>query len=308
MVAVPEYAEPFDHHPLAREALVALVAVGALGLWVNLVGTFVREYVPFEAIDAPGGPSAELALTGFGMSVFFIAGMVLFVGAYLRVRDIEVSPTIPDRQVLAYGAGATAAGLALVGFVSLVVVVTGSSFTDVTGTSYGPGAVLGITMLITGLGLFVGVPAYVLVSHVLLQRTIERAGRPTIAIGLTTFVVGAIGPTAVLDVSPLQGGIGLVLVAGAIALPVIAAERYEHRWLVVVTAIPAVLLVAGLLAERISDLAGVAGGAHLLAVLGVVAVGAYAYERTDSVVPSALAYATFVVALDVVHYGTAVGF
>jgi hypothetical protein len=55
-------------------------------------------------------------------------------------------------------------------------------------------------------------------------------------------------------------------------------------------------------AERITDVAGVADGFYTAGEIAVVAVGVAAYQRTESLLPSALTYVSFVVAADLVVY------
>lgn len=307
MVAIPALREPFDRHPLTREVLVALAAVGALGLWTDLVVEAVRRYVPLAAIDAPGGAHAGLALTSFLTGVFVIAGVMLFVGAFARLRDLDTTPAVPDRRVVGYGAGAVGTGVGLVVLVRVVAGLSGESLSVATTTTYGPGATVGVAALVTALGLFVGVPVYVVTAHVVVQRSVRRAGRPMAAVGFTALVVGTAGPTTVLRTSPVRATVGTALVVLAIALPVIAAETYDRRWLTALTTLPVLLLLAGLAVERLTPVPAATSVAFQASTVAVVAVGAYAYERSGSTLPSALAYASFVVATEALVFAAHAG-
>jgi hypothetical protein len=296
-----------DRRPLAREAMVATAALGAFGLWIDLVGWATRRYVPLGALDIPGGANAGLALTGFLVSVVLLAGMALFVATFARLRGAECTPALPGRRALGAGAGAVGAGVVLAGTVRLAGALSGESLSSATGITHGPGASVGIVALVTALGLFVGIPAYLVVTHVLVQNSLRRASTPRTAVAATALAVGVLGPTAVLDVTAVRATVGASLAVIAIALPVVAAERYGRRWLTALTALPLLLLAAGVGAERLAAVDGPASAAYLCAEILVVGVGAAAHERTDSTLPSALAYASFVVAAEAFVFVAQVG-
>lgn len=98
-----------------------------------------------------------------------------------------------------------------------------------------------------------------------------------------------------------------LLLVASIALVAYAAEAFDRGWLSAFCAVPLALFAAGVVLQWAAGFDGVAGAALGLAEVGLVGVGAYAYERTDSLLPPALAYAAFVVARDALSYLSATG-
>ncbi|MDG5778063.1 hypothetical protein VB773_03280 [Haloarculaceae archaeon H-GB2-1] len=295
---VPRHSmrEAFGRHPIARETVVAFAGVWAFALWIDLVTDAVFRYVPTGAVDASGGPHAELALSALLTSGFLIAGMVAFAAGFARLRDLGPAVGLPTRQTLVAGCWATATGVALVGVVQLVATLTGGSLAPLAGVAYAPNARGGLAALVTVLGLFVGVPAYVIPAHLVVQRSGQRTGRPLVAVGLTVLVVGVVGPTGLLNVRPLRMTAATGLLVLAIALPVVAAETVDRDWVTALALLPLAVFLAGLVFERTASVEGATSVAYHGAELAAVAVGAYAYERSNSLLPSALAYTAFVVA------------
>jgi hypothetical protein len=307
MVSRRTLSEPFDGHPIARESLVAVVALGTFGLWVDFLSGAIRRYVPIGAIDAPGSSAAELALTSVLNSVLLLVGMGAFVYAYRRLRSFDGSLAWPDGDVLRQTLLAVGCGVSLVAVVQAVATLTGGSLGAAAGTAYSPKAAVGIAALVTALGLLVAVPAFVVVAHVLVQDGLRRRGRPVVGIALATLVVGLVGPTGLLRLQPLRFGVVTLLVALAIALPVVATERFDHGWLTALTSVPLLVLVLGATFERFLTEPALVSTAYRLVEVAFVAVATIAYERTGSVVPSALGYASFVVTTEAVVFAVEAG-
>lgn len=285
--------DPLDRYPLAREAAIAVALVGAFGLLVTTVMDLTSGLAAAAGLDLFGGVAGPFVNDAIVSGIIAVATMVTFAAVYVRLRGLAVAVGTFDRSVLGYSAAGVLAGVGAVLLVKGLTAVTDSSLSAASDQWISTAAAPGTTAIITGLGLLVTVPAYLLVTHVLVQRTIDRAASDAVTVGLTTFVVAAAGPSELLHVSPLLAVVGYGLVAVAIALPAVAATYYDRRWLTYVTALPVAMLVALLLFERITDLGGLAQGLYALANVGIVALGVFAYQRTGSMLPSGLAVLSF---------------
>jgi hypothetical protein len=291
---------PFEERPLAREGAIAVAAFGAVVLWIHAlwpVAGAIRSVVRPGALAETG--LGSLAATALTNSAVVVAGTVAFTAAYARVRGRPVPLALPDREDVPLVAAVAVAPAGAVGVVELLAGATGTTTASLTGSSYAPGADPGVTAVVTALALFLGLPVYVLVTHALVQRTLRSAASPAVAIGLTTLLIGTVGPTDLVSWgrSFRVAAVTLSIVA-AIAVPVYAAEAFDRAWLSAFCALPLALFAAGVLAQWATGFDGVAEAALGLAEVGLVGVSAYAYERTESLLPPALAYAAFVVARD----------
>lgn len=285
--------DPFDSHPLARETIVAVVLVGAFAVWASTVLEWSLGFVRTIDVDLWITATDSFAGQALVSGLVAVLTMLVFAGAYASLRDFEVSVGRVDRAALGYaGAGALgAAGLVLL--VKASAVLTGSSLSAAAGEWIGANTDPTAIAVIAALGLFVTLPAYLLVAHVLVQRTLDRVASDRVVVALTTLLVGAVGPENVLGTDLVLEGMIFGLLALAIALPVLATALFEKRWLTVLTAVPLAVFAAGFAFERITAFAGVTDGLYALATVVVVAFGVAAYQRTESMVPSAVAYTAF---------------
>lgn len=299
--------EPFDRYPLAREATVAVVLVGAFAVLVTTVMNLTQGLSAAIDLDFFGGAVGPFLGDAIVSGTVAVGAMVAFAWGYVRIRHMAVAVGPFDRSVLGYSVAGVLVGVGAVVLVKALTAVTGSSLSAAAGQWISPGADPGTMAIITGLGLLVSVPAYLLVTHVLVQRTIGRAAAAPTTIGLTTFVVAAVGPTELLHVSYLLAVVGYGLIAVAIALPAVAATYYDRRWLTVLTALPVVLLVALLAVERITDLGSLAQGLYAFANVGIIAFGVTAYQRTGSMIPSGIAVVTVSLATTAVVFALEAG-
>ncbi|WP_135364121.1 hypothetical protein [Halosimplex halophilum] len=295
---------PIERRPLAREAAIAVAAFGAFVLWIHAlwpVAGALRSVVRPGALAETG--LGSLAATALTNSLVVVAGTVVFTVGYARVRGRPVPLGLPGRADLPVVAAAVLAPVAAVAAVQLLAGATGTDLATLTGRSFASGADPFTTGVVTALGLFVGLPAYVLVTHALVQRTLRSAASPAVTIGLTTLLVGTVGPTGLVSGGlPLRVAAVTLLLVASIALPVYAADAFDRTWLSALSALPLAMFAAGALFQWVTGLDGVAGAALGLAEVGLVGVSAYAYERTESLFPPALAYAAFVVARDAVAF------
>ncbi|WP_436909317.1 hypothetical protein [Halosimplex marinum] len=295
---------PFDRRPLAREAAVAVAAFGAFVLWIHAlwpVASTLRSVVRPGALAETG--LGSLAATALTNAAVVVAGTIVFTVAYARVRGRPLPLGSPDRADLPVVAAAVLAPVGVVAAVQLLAGATGTNLAALTGSSYAAGADPFTAGVVTALGLSFGLPAYVLVTHALVQRTLRSAASPAAAVGLTTLLVGTVGPTDLVSAGlPLRVAVVTLLLIASIALPVYAADAFDRGWLSALSALPLAVFAAGALLQWVTGLDGVAGAALGLAEVGLVGISAYAYERTESLLPPALAYAAFVVARDAVAF------
>lgn len=289
---------PLEQRPLAREAVVVALLFGGFLLWVEALGPVGHAVAsatdPLLTVDSDAWALVNNALVQGGVTV---AGMVAFTAVYARTRHLSLSPTVPDRSDLPLLAVTALFPPVWVAVVSGLAGVTGTTLSALTDIYVAADASTVLVVVVTVLGLFVSLPAYVLLAHVLVQRTLRTATSPWTAVGLTTLLVGFTGPRELADpgLGPRAAAVSLLL-AAAIALPAYAAHSFDRAWLPRVCAIPLVLFTAGFVVEWLTGLGSPAAAALALGDVAVVTVGGYAYERTGSLLAPALAYASFVAA------------
>ena len=300
---------PFEKHPLAREGAIAVAAFGAVVLWIHSLWPVASA---LQSVVRPGALAetglGSLAATALTNSAVVVAGTVAFTASYARVRDRPIPLALPDRADLPLVAAVAVAPVAAVGVVELLAGATGTSLATLTGSAYAPGVEPVGPATITVLVLALGLPVYVLVTHALVQRTLRSAASPAVAVGLTTLLIGTVGPTDLVSSGrSLQVAAVTLSLVAAIAVPVYAAEAFDRTWLSAFCALPLAVFAAGVVLQWATGFEGVAAAALGLAEVGLVGASAYAYERTDSLLAPALAYAAFVVARDGLSYLSATG-
>jgi hypothetical protein len=292
---------PFDERPLAREGVVAAALLGGFVLWIQLllaIGLRLAGVAEsFLTVESNAWALAETVLVADAVAV---VGMVAFAAAYVRVRGLSVTLGLPDRSELwAVAAAAVAVPAASVAAVYGLAHATGTTLSSLTGTFVAEDVSLVVPATLMALQLLLGLPAYVLVTHVLVQRTLRAAAGPSVAIGVTTLVVGLAGPTELVTTTvTLQTAVVALLLPVSVALPVYASHSFDVDWLPWLCALPLALFGIGLVTSWLADVDGVAGAAFGLVQIGIVGLAAYSCEETGSLLPPALAYASFVVATE----------
>ncbi|WP_049936032.1 hypothetical protein [Haloplanus natans] len=279
----------FPTTPLAVEFGALTVALVCLALWARLVRGVLSTVV---APSVDGG----LLATGLVSGLLSLVGLLLFAGAYARIRDADVGRTLPAASDLPALAAAALTPLLFVAATKLVGVATGVPYTALTKTAVAADAPLGPLLLVAGLGLLVGVPALVVTCQLLVQGSAARVVDGDAAVVLTTLVAGflLVGDAGGLATLPDRGRLAGVAVfavlLGAAAFAGRRANRNSQRYAAVAPALAFVVL---------SGVAGVdtlAGGLFALAQLATLAVAAAAYDRTDSLLVPAVAYASLLLA------------
>jgi hypothetical protein len=276
-------------HPIAVEFGLVTAALVGVYLWRRLS----REVLSLVF----GSPAAfdGLLIAGLVTGGFFVAGVALFVALYAAVRDIDVGLRLPSRADLRLVGVAAVVPVALVGLTKLVGVVTGVSYGSLTKTAYAADAPATPVLLVTGLGLVVGVPVLVAVCQVLVQGSFRRVLDGGSAVALTTFVTGFVavsdtgGLTAVPDRGTLAGAVLFALLLGG---GLYARDRVDGDRLRLLSLLPVLLFAALVVLSGVAAIQSVAGGLFALTHLAVLGLAAATYERTGSLAVPAVAYAS----------------
>ncbi|WP_128475828.1 hypothetical protein [Halorussus pelagicus] len=275
--------------PLATEFALVVAATVGFALVVRTVAAASSRLGDLVALPD------SLLIDGLLHGTALLAGLGLLVGAYATWRDIEVGLRPPTREDLPAAFGALAGPALLVGLTALVADATGPAYSSLAKTSYAPNAALGPVLAVAGLGLFVGVPSYLLLCQVLVQGSFDRAVGGDAAAALTTvttafLLVGTDGGGG-LSPFPARGRLaGTVLFALAGGIALYAADRAKRRWVRYLAAVPALALVGVTLFSALAAVGSLAGALFAGTQIAVLALAAVTYERTDSLVVPALAY------------------
>lgn len=275
-------------YPLATE--FALVVAAAVGFYLvpRTVATASSRVV--DAVPLPGGLLAE----GLVHSSVLLAVLGLLVGGYAAWRGIEIGLTLPTRDDLPAVGAALALPAALVGLTALVGEFTGTPYGSLTPSTFAPDASIEPFLVVTGLGLFVGVPCYLLLCQVVVQGSFERVVGGAPAVALTTATAGFLltgSPGGGLSPFPERGKlVGAVLFGLAVGVALYATERADRRWVLYLSYLPAGLFVAATLVSAVAAVETVAGVLFAGTQLAVLGLAAVTYRRTGSLAVPALAY------------------
>lgn len=294
------FRTPLDRVPAARASVVALLAIAALVAWFVLVVEPVSSRAwGFGPSPFAEWPSGNFALDVAASAVVSLAGLSAFAAAYVRLRDLPVPTDLPDRSALPLVAVAALVPPALVALAAILSSATGTGLSAVAGVGIAADTTWPSLAATTLAMLFVSLPAYLVVAHVLVQSALADATDRWTALALTAALVLAIGPgefdVLVADHVDALRPIGAAV---AVALPVYARASFDRRWLTALCAVPLAAIAIGVVGRWLGGLDGPAAAALTVAEAVVVLVGVYGCDRTDSLVPSALAYASYVVAID----------
>jgi hypothetical protein len=273
--------------PLAVEFGFVTAALVGLYLWQRLV-----------AIVGPP-PVGSVLVGGVVSGGLVLLGVVLFAGTYVAVRDIDPGLAVPTRADRAAVAAAALTPLALVALTKLVGVATGVPFNALTKTAVAADPPLSPILLLAGLSLVVGVPSLVGICQVIVQGSVGRVVDGDAAIVLTTLVTGFVmvssvgGLATVPDRGKLGGAVVFVLLLG---VALFAGARVDRDWMRWLAAAPVVAFAALVVLSGVAGVDSIAGALFALSQLATLGVAAYAYDRTDSLLAPALAYANYLLA------------
>lgn len=296
----PAFRTPLDRAPAARASVVAMLALAALIAWFVLVVDPLSSRAwgvgPSPFADWPSG---NFALDVAARGVVLLAGLSAFGAAYVRLSDLPAPTELPGRSAFPLAAVAALVPAALVALAAVLAAATGTGLSAVAGVGIAADAAWSSVAATTLARLFVSLPAYLIVAHVLVQSTLADATDRRTALVLTAVIVLAIGPEEFdILVADLLDVLRPVGVAVAIALPVYARASFDRRWLTALSAAPLAIVTIGAVGRWLGGLDGPAAATLAAAEAAVVLAGVYGCDRTDSLVPPALAYASYVVAID----------
>lgn len=274
-------------HPLVTEFALAVVVLAGFYLWLRVVPTAPSP--TFDALPFSG----SLLVDGLVRSGLLLAGLCLFAGAYATQRGIEVGVAPPSGDDLSLAGSALLIPAVLVGLTKVVGDLTGVPYGSLTLTAVAADAPVEPFLVVTGLGLFVGVPSYLLTCQVVVQGSFENAVDGDVAVVLTTVVTGFLltgSPGGLSPVPELGKLVGAVLLVLAVGVALRVPERVDRRWLRFLAYAPAILLAALVVLSGVAAVESVAGGLFVTTQIVVLGLAAYAYERTDTLLVPALAY------------------
>lgn len=285
-------------HPLraTRTVVFEFGMITAMLLAVYLWQRFARGYLSGHLEPPPMFDG--LLFSGLVNGGILLAGILLLVGAYSRVRNVDVGFRLPSSRDVPVVGLAVAAPVFFAGFTKLVGTITGVPYNALTMTSVAADAPLRPILLLLGLTLFVGVPALVAICQVLIQGTFERTFGSGRAIASTTVVAGfvlASGPGGLAAVPGREALAGAVAFVLLLWLALYGHGRFDRDLLRYLASVPVLSFSVFVAVAGISGIEHVAGGTFVAAQFAVLGVAAYAYDRTSSLVPPALAYTAFLV-------------
>ena len=294
---------PLKRRPAAREGAIVALIFGGFILWLGALRPVGQLLASLIELPVANSNTWALVDDTIAHGIVLVTGMIAFTLAYSKIRGLQISPGTLDRGDAPLMVALLAVPPIWIAAVSGLASLTGTSLPEVVGRSMAPDSPLVLPAVITVLSLFIGLPAYVLLAHALIQRTLQTATGPWIAIGLTTMLVGFVGPTDIAGSGFELHLIAMsILLAIAIVLPAIAAHVFARGWLVWVCAVPLVLFFISIAVEWLTGANSLAGFTFTLAEIGVVVLGGYAYERTGSLRAPAVAYVSFVLTTDAFVY------
>lgn len=279
-----------QNHPMTTELGLIVVVAAAFAFWPRVAST-----VSTPVLDSLALPDS-LLVHGLVTGSVLLAGLSLFTGAYATLRDIEVRTELPSGGDLRQAGLALLIPAALVGLTKSVGALTSVTYGSLTKTFVAADPSLEPYLLVTGLGLFIGVPSFLLLCHVVVQGSFEKVVDGDVAVVATTVVAGFLltSNAGNLSAFPDRGKLaGAALFVVAVGVALYATEHVRRQWLRVLAALPAVLLVGAALVSGIAAVESVAGALFALTQVAVLGFAAYSYERTDSLLVPALAYASF---------------
>lgn len=278
-----------------------VVVAGLVGvtLWSQVAGALQPLA---ETLFGSGTRLATLPAPMLATSAIFVCGVVVAGVVYARARGFDLGAEPPGRADLSVVGGAVAVPAVLVGGTALVARWTGVAYGDLTNTAFAADAPLDPILAILGLSTVVAVPTLVVVCQLVVQNGFQDALGGDAAVVLTTLVAGFTmtshsGLTIAPETGKLAVAVLLVLAFGVARYATHHVDRGRHR---TAAHLPAVLLLAAIVASALLGVESLAGGLFVLANVGAVGYAAYGFDRTGSLLVPALAYLSVLLATDAV--------
>ncbi|WP_372911168.1 hypothetical protein [Salinigranum sp.] len=297
-----------SHLRPTRPLVAAFASLTAALVVVVLWRRVVTELLTASLVSVPrsGGLLVDVLVTDGP----FVVGVVALAVAYAVARDLEVGLALPSASDAARVVLAVAVPLVAVGLTKLVGVFDDVPYGSLTKTAYAADAPVWPVVVVTGLGLVVGVPVVVAVCQVLVQGSVQRAVDGDAALVVTALVTAFVMVDTTGRLTPVpEAGKLAALVAFSLLLGVglYGRERIAAEWVRDLASLPAALFVCVVFLAGLVGVGSVTGGLFALAQLVTFGVAAYAYDRSGSLLPPALAYACLQVANTAVVYGFEAG-
>lgn len=302
--------DPLSRRPL--EVAAPVVALFFLPIWIELFLMAVYRSVGFPDWLPPFYDAAVLSL------VWLAAFAVLFA----VVRPVDRFLRLPARDSVGFVGVAVLAPAALVLLTDLVAGLRGVAYVRLAEVpaplfALPESAWISITveqwLTMTLVWLVFGVASSLVVCQLVVQASLRDSLGPRPAVAAAACVGAAVLVGQGLDLGvagtgyPIQGNIAalllwLAVIGVAIAGTVFAERRWLRRYALAPTALLALATLAqfaglvgsgGLIGAEL-DLASasVPTVTHVVALVLIVALAAYGYERTRSILTPALAYAS----------------
>lgn len=280
-------------HPLAVElGMITAMLVGVF-LWGEVIG----ELLPAVVATLPGVAGVVfITLVSGGL---LLGGIVVLVGAYATVRNIDVALGAPSRSDSGLAGIAVLVPVGCVAVTKLVGTATGVPYNSLTKTSVAADASLLAVLLITGLGVIVGVPVLVVICQILIQGSFGNAARGKGAVVPTTVLAWflLVSNTGGLATVPRVGKLlGTVVFTLSVGVALYATEQIERKWFRYLGFVPVVLITASIVLSSIAAVQTITGGLYAATHLAVFGVAAYVYDETESLFVPALAYGSLLLA------------
>ncbi|MFC4551416.1 MULTISPECIES: hypothetical protein [Halorussus] len=283
-----------SNFPTSAELAVVTAALVGVSLWRHVVGLVTD---PLSAVVESVWTSGGLAVVGLVTGGLFVAGLALFVGAYARFRGLSVGLAAPSRRDVRLLVLAGVAPAAFVGVTAFVGSFTGVPYGSLTKTYYAASEPLAPILTVVGLSLLVGVPSLVLICQVLVQESFAEVVGGRRAAVLTTLATGFVmtSTTGGLATVPDRGKlVGAALFVLALGVALYATRRTDNELLQYLAHAPALLFVALVVSSGVLGTESLAEGLFALSHVAVLGVAADTYDRSDSLVVPALAYASLI--------------
>ena len=287
-MSLRDVTSPVDRssHPIAVELAVIVAVVAGLSVWSRLARRTGRLF----EFDLPLVSSWVLWRIP-DTDWIFLGGVVLFAAVYTDYRGIRRGLQLPTRNDLPLVVAAGATPVALAGVTKLVGDLTGVAYRSLTGTVVRAGLPLETVLELTAFQLLPSVPILVVVCQLLIQGSFGQVADDATAIVLTTVVAGfLLSYPGSITVVREAGVVSAVLFVGLLGWGRYASSRLPTDRRRLFAYLPLAVFVVGTVLSGIAEIGSVAEGLLDALHLTTFGIAAYSYDRTDSLVPPAIAY------------------
>lgn len=278
-------------HPVVRELVTVTAVLTLVYFWERLL-PFLSGPLAAALDGASGSAHVGILLA----SSLFLVGTLAIVRGYAAVRSLDAGLSLPTRDDADTAALAVGLPLLAVALTKAVGLFTGVTFGELARRSYASDPPLFPVLFVVGVSTVVGVVTLVVLCQVVIQGSLARAldGQRTVV--LTALVTGFVATSNVsgFAIVPDTGRlVGAVLFVGLLLVGLLVSDAAAWDGRRVAAALGVCFLVV-VVASTALETDSVAGGLYTLTHLATLAVAAYAYERSGSLLLPALSYLTVV--------------